>query len=174
MIRNIIYTLLFCLFVGSGVAQQKFPSIKGTTLDEKHLQIPINNGKTTIVAIAFHRDAEGLLKAWLNPLYDSFIKKEEGGNFDLAEYFDVNFVFIPLIQGFRKVADEFKQNTDPAFWPYILDTEKTDVKELQKQLGVTDNKHPYFYVVDSENKVTAFVSGSFSNQKLKILEDAAE
>ena len=174
MTRNIIYTLAVCFFIGKAIAQQQFPPVKGTTLDEKQLQIPQNNGKFSIVAIAFHRDAEGSLKNWLNPLYDSFIKKEEGNNFDLAEYYDVNFIFIPLIQGFRKVADEFKQNTDREFWPYILDTEKTDVKELQKQLGVTDNKHPHFYVLDKEGKIVTSVSGAFSKEKLAKLEDAAE
>jgi hypothetical protein len=171
--RRFIIVIGLLFMTAYGVAQQ-FPVIKGTTLDEKQLELPIHNGKFTIVAIAFHKDAEGSLKNWLNPLYDNFIKKEEGGAFDMAEYFDVNFVFIPLIQGFRKVADEFKKNTDPVFWPYILDTEKTDVKNLQKQLAVTDNTHPYFYVLDKDGKIVTSVNGAFSNEKLSKLEDATE
>ena len=119
--------------------------------------------------------AEDLLKQWLNPLYETFIKKEtQSSQFDMAEIYDVNFVFIPMIAGFKKMADDFKKGTDKAFWPYIMDTQKTDIKELQKSLGVKDTKIPYFYILNKEGKVIVSESGKFSNQKLEKLEQSIE
>ena len=152
-----------------------FPTMTGVLLDEKPITIPIKNNKGTILAIAYHRSAEDALKKWLNPLYNMFIvKKKEGSNFDMAEIYDVNFVFIPMISGFKKIANDFKAGTDKEFWPYIMDTEKTDVKELQKQLGATDNKIPYFYVLDKTGKIVHAQSGDFSEEKLEAMEEAVQ
>lgn len=164
------------LLMVTGVKAQKgkaFPNINGVSLNEKSMSLPIKNGKETIVAIAFHRGAEEELKKWLNPLYYTFIKKPAGSNkLDMAEIYDVNFVFIPMISGFKKIADDFKKGTEKEFWPYIMDTEKTDIKDVQKQLGVTDNKIPYFFVVDKNGKVLEMVSGDFKEEKVDQLEDA--
>lgn len=158
-----------------GQTGKTFPKITGSLLNDKSFSIPVNNEKYTVVAIAYHRDAEDFLKQWLNPLYENFIKKEsKGSNFDIAEINDVNFVFVPMISGFKKIADNFKKDTDKEFWPYILDTEKTDIKELQKELEVKDNKIPYFYVLNKEGKILAVESGKFTNQKLTRLEDVIE
>jgi hypothetical protein len=169
--------LLFGLMVISSAdfCAQVFPPIKGTTLDDKHMEIPARNGKNSIIGIAFNRDAEDALKQWLNPLYETFIKKEAAsGGFDLADFHDVNFVFIPMIAGFRRVADEFKNGTDKEFWPYIMDTEKTDVKALQQSLGVKDSHIPYFYAISPEGKILAETSGSYSDSKMEKLESAVE
>jgi hypothetical protein len=165
---------LFVLGVLTATAQKgkNFPAIKGTALDEKPISIPSKNGKYSLIAIAYHRGAEDDLKKWLNPLYDNFIKKEGGSNFDMADVYDVNFVFVPMISGFKRIADDFKSGTDKEFWSYIMDTEKTDIKELQKQLGVDDNKIPYFYVLDPEGKIVEAQSGKFSQAKMEKLEDA--
>ena len=152
-----------------------FPMVKGHTLDDKNLVIPELNGKYSVVAIAFNRDAEDLLKQWLNPLYGAFIKKEKGeSQFDIAELFDVNFVFIPLISGFKRIEADFKSNTDKGFWPYIMDTEKTDIKEVQKALGIENTKIPYFYILDKAGKIVASQSGKYSEVKLDVLEEAIE
>ncbi|MFO0358414.1 MAG: hypothetical protein ACK50A_15785 [Sphingobacteriaceae bacterium] len=164
------------LFLCLGVSAQKgktFPVITGTFLNGKSTTLPLKNGKETIVAIAFHKGAEDELKKWLNPLYYTFMKKPSKDNkFDMAEVYDVNFVFAPMIAGFKKIADDFKAGTDKEFWPYILDTEKTDIKGIQKQLGITDNKAPYFFVVDKDGKILEVQSGDFSDVKVDALEEA--
>lgn len=160
------------LFIKAQVGKP-FPFMDGILLNSKTISLPLKNNKYTVVAIAYHRGAEDELKKWLNPLYNLFIvKKESGSNFDMAEVYDVNFVFIPMISGFKKIAEDFKAGTDKEFWPYIMDTEKTDIKELQKQLGVSDNKIPYFYVLDKSGKIVAAQSGNFSEEKLDALEEA--
>ena len=174
MKKIIAVTLLALTLNLSAQKGKKFPDVKGITLDEKASALPVKNGKFTIVAIAFHRGAEDDLKKWLNPLYDNFMKKEKKANFDMAEIYDVNFIFVPMISGFKKIAQDFKNGTDKEFWPYIMDTEKTDVKELQKQLGVEDNKIPYFYVLDKDGKIVEAQSGKFSEAKMEKLADAIE
>lgn len=174
--KTLLVIFGFVLSVGLSAQSGKiFPSVKGSTLDDKTMSLPIKNGKYTVLAIAYHRDAEDDLKKWLNPLYDNFMKKEKGStNFDLAEVYDVNFVFVPMISGFKRIAEDFKKGTDKSFWPYIMDTEKTDIKDLQKQLGVEDNKIPYFYILDKDGKIIESQSGKFTEQKMEKLEDAIE
>lgn len=174
--NKILITLL--TFLGLMLSAQKgkmFPAVNGILLNEKTCSLPIKNGKFTIVAIAYNRDAEDFLKQWLNPLYDNFMKKEKGtSNFDMAELYDVNFIFVPMIAGFKRIAEDFKKGTDKEFWPYILDTEKTDIKELQKQLEVKDNRIPYFYVINKEGFIMTSESGKFNEQKMQRLEEAIE
>jgi len=176
MIKQTITSFIVSVLLFSAISKaQIFPVIRGVTLEEKPVSLPIKNGKFSVIAIAFHRGAEDDLKKWLNPLFESFIKTEETkGGFDMAEIHDVNFAFIPLIAGFKRVADDFKKDTDKQFWAYIIDTEKTDVKSLQEKLGIQDNKIPYFFVLDATGKVVASQSGKYSASKLEKLESAVE
>ncbi|MDI9341041.1 MAG: hypothetical protein QM534_10775 [Sediminibacterium sp.] len=174
---KIIASFILLCAVYAGVAQKGeiFPVINGKTLNDKTMSLPIKNGKQSIVAIAFHRGAEEDLKKWLNPLYYTFIKKPKGQtNFDMAEIYDVNFTFVPMISGFKKIADDFKASTDKEFWPYILDTEKSDIKAIQKQLKITDNKIPYFFVLDKDGKILEVQSGAYKENKVEKLEEACE
>lgn len=166
--------LLYCI---AGNAQNKvsFPNIKGISLEGKEVSIPVNNGKFSLIAIAFSRKAEDDLRRWLNPLYETFVHKEKNSNgFSPAEVNDVNFYFIPLISGFKKFADDFKKGTDKEFWQYIVDTEKTDVKEIHKKLELKTDDTPYFFILDQDGKVVEMQSGTYQSSKLDKLEDAVE
>ena len=101
---------------------------------------------------------------------------KEGGtkNFDVAEIYDVNFVFIPVIAGLKNVIADFKASTDKEFWPYIMDTQKTDIKKLRETLKAKDEKIPYFYVLEDSGKIIEMVSGAFKEDKMDKLEAAAE
>lgn len=159
----------------AGMAQigKQFPVLQGSLLNDKPISLPISNGKYTVVGIVYNRDAEDALKKWLNPMYDAFIDKDKGP-MDMSDSKDVNFVFVPMIKGLKWVREEFKSGTDKEYWQYIMDTEKADVKIMQKELGVTDNKIPYFYVLDKNGKIIATQSGSYNEQKLEKLEEATE
>ena len=152
-----------------------FPEISGQTLADKYIELPIKNGKKTVVGIAYSRAAEGDLKKWLNPLYNTFMVKEGSTkNFDVAEIYDVNFVFIPVIAGLKNVIADFKASTDKEFWPYIMDTQKTDIKKLRETLKAKDEKIPYFYVLEDSGKIIEVVSGAFKEDKMDKLEAVAE
>lgn len=175
--KNLVFlvTMLMLTVKSHSQVGKVFPAIDGTLLNEQSIHLPMQNDKYSIIAIAYHKDAEDFLKQWLNPLYENFIKKETTGTgFDLGEVNDVNFVFIPMISGFKRIAENFKKDTDKEFWPYILDTEKTDIKQVQKFLEVKDNTLPYFYVLDKSGKVLVVESGKFTNQKLNHLDEVIE
>lgn len=173
--KNIALIILSVIYLHTNAQKGKqFPEIVGSDLNDKAMSLPFKNGKTTIVAIAFHRGAEDELKKWLNPLYYTFIKKsDKKNNFDMAEVYDVNFVFIPMISGFKKIKEDFKSGTQKEFYPYVMDTEKSDIKAHQKALGVADNKIPYIFVVDKNGKITEMQSGNFKEDKVDKIEDAA-
>jgi hypothetical protein len=166
--------IFFLTYVVIAQKGQAFPAVNGILLNDKPMSLPIKNGKETIVAIAFHRGAEDELKKWLNPLYYTFMKKadKKDNKFDMAEVYDVNFVFVPMISGFKMISDDFKASTQKEFWPYILDTQKTDVKGMQKQLGLKDNKIPYFFTLDKDGKITSMQSGEYSEAKVDAMEEA--
>lgn len=174
--KNLITLLALCITLNTAAQKGKmFPVMNGIDLNDKAVAIPNKNGKQTIVAIAYHRGAEDALKKWLNPLYHTFIKKEKAtGNFDVSELYDVNFAFVPMISGFKKIANDFKSGTEKEFWPYIIDTEKSDINAIREQLGAKDNKIPYFYVLDKDGKILEVVSGEYTEEKMDKLEEAAE
>lgn len=170
-------TLVLFLYSFASWAQKGkvFPEMKGTSLADKSISLPFKNNKYSIIAIAYNRDAETDLKKWIQPMYNLFIKKEKSeGTIDVSELYDVNFVFIPLISGFKKHADEFKKGIDKELWPYILDTEKTDIKALEKILEVKDSKIPYFYVLDKTGKILEVENGKYEDAKLDKIDDAIE
>lgn len=172
LLITILLSLSFCTFSQKGM---QFPDISGKSLSDKYVGLPVKNNKTSVVGIAYNRAAETELKKWLNPLYNTFIPKPgDSKTFDVAEIYDVNFIFIPMIAGFKKVTEDFKASTDKEFWPYIMDTEKTDIKSLKEKLGVKDDKIPYFYVLDKDGKIIESVNGKFSEEKMDKLEAAAE
>jgi len=176
MLKRLIFSGLVLFGTMSFIAQKgkSFPALKGATLNDKTISIPIKNDKYTVLAIAFDRKAEDALKRWLNPLYETFIQEagKSDNTIDIAEVYDVNFVFVPLISGFKRIADDFKSNTDKSFWPYVMDTEKTDIRAVQKSLGVKDDEIPYFYVIDKAGVILEFQSGSYTQAKMDKLEAA--
>lgn len=152
-----------------------FPMMVGSTLENKGTSLPVKNGKQTIVAVAFNKSAETELKKWLNPLYNTFMVKASGPKtIDVSTVYDVNFVFVPMINGLKKVAEEFKNGTDKAFWPYIMDTEKTDMKDVELILGVKDKKIPYIFVLDKNGIVLDVQTGDYSESKIDAMEEAIE
>lgn len=175
MKKHIIALFMSVALVSFAQKGETMPAINGVTLEGKNVTLPIKNGKYSIIGMAYHRGAEEELKKWLNPLYYAFVKKPTGKKtFDVSEIYDVNFSFIPMISGFKKIADDFKASTQKEFWPYIVDTEKTDIKTIKKQLGVKDDRIPYFYVLDKNGKIIEVQSGEYSEKKVSALEDAMD
>lgn len=149
-----------------------FPTIIGETLDGKAISLPIKNNKKTIVAWVFSRSAEDELKKWLNPLYSTFMDKPKGKPAFGQTVYDVNFVFIPLIGGLKKVREDFKATTDKGFWPFIMDTDKFDMKLQADLLGIKDKSIPYIMVLDKDGKILDTQSGNYSEDKEEKIEEA--
>ena len=115
------------------------------------------------------------MKKWMNPLCQAFVNTDKDGKkHDMDMSHDVNFMFVPFISGFFDIAEAYQKNTDKSFWPYVMDTKKTDVKEVQKKLGIKDNKIPYFFMLDESGKIIAVESGDYKADKISRLEDSLD
>jgi hypothetical protein len=169
-----ILSALLLLFVLNSQAQQvgkTFPKINGFDLSDKALTLPQKNGKYTIVAIAYLREAEPEMRKWLNPLFEEFVNKDKGA-LDMSDGHDVNFYFVPMISGLKNAKMDYKNNTDKGFWPYVMDTDKYDIKGMQKELGVENPKIPYFYVLDKDGKIVNVQSGKYTEEKMEQMGEA--
>ena len=153
----------------------QFPLLVGHTLEGSSISLPDKAAKKfTIIGICFKRTAEDALKTWINPMYETFVAKADESNFgDIANYYDVNYYFIPLISGFKKAANDFKSNTQKELWKNIIDCD-TDIKLLKEQLKPTDDSAPYFFVLDLKGKIVEVVSGKFTEDKMEKLQDAMD
>lgn len=174
--KQLLIILAF-IFSFSSFAQIKkaFPTLSGHTLDGPAVTIPLaGTKKFTIVGICYKRAAEEDLKTWIQPMYDVFVAKPNATDyFDVANYYDVNYFFIPLISGFKKAAADFKASTQPELWKNVIDCD-TDIKLLKTQLNPADDGVPYFYVIDTNGKITEVVSGKYTEAKMDKLQEAID
>jgi len=171
-------SIISALFLSlSFFAQTKgtFPVLEGHTLEGAAIKLPLaGTKKFTIIGICFKRSAEENLKTWIQPMYDTFVAKANGTDyFDVANYYDVNYYFIPLISGFKKAASDFKAATQKDLWKNVIDCD-TDINTLKAQLKPADENVPYFYVLDTNGKIIEVVSGKFTEDKMDKIEEAID
>lgn len=168
--------LLGTLFTISAFSQKgNFPALAGHTLEGSAINLPLaGTKKFTIIGICFKRSAEDDLKTWIQPMYETFVAKANGSDyFDVANYYDVNYYFVPLISGFKKAASDFKAATQKDLWKNVIDCD-TEIAVLKAQLKPANEDVPYFYVLDTNGKITEVVSGKFTEDKMDKLEEAID
>lgn len=168
--------LLGTLFTISAFSQKgNFPPLAGHTLEGSAINLPLaGTKKFTIIGICFKRSAEDDLKTWIQPMYETFVAKANGSDyFDVANYYDVNYYFVPLISGFKKAASDFKAATQKDLWKNVIDCD-TEIAVLKAQLKPANEDVPYFYVLDTNGKITEVVSGKFTEDKMDKLEEAID
>lgn len=175
MKKIIIILAIITSTLVSAQIKSVFPALSGHTLEGTAISIPLaNTKKFTIVGICYKRSAEEDLKTWIQPMYDVFVAKPNAGDyFDVANYYDVNYFFIPLISGFKKAAADFKASTQPDLWKNVIDCD-TEIKLLKSQLKPSSDDIPYFYVIDTNGKITEVVSGKYSEQKMDKIQEAID
>jgi hypothetical protein len=168
---------VFVLFFSMSFQAQKgnFPALAGHTLEGTAINLPLSGTtKFTIVGLCFKRSAEEDLKTWIQPMYETFVAKANKTDFfDVANYYDVNYFFIPLISGFKKAAADFKAATQKDLWKNVVDCD-TDIAVLKAQLKPADESVPYFYVIDTKGKIIEIVSGKFTEDKMDKLQEAID
>lgn len=170
------YTIIALFLSLSVFAQNKtFPILNGHTLEGTSITLPLpGTKKFTIVGICYKRSSEEDLKTWIQPMYDVFVAKPNATDyFDVANYYDVNYYFIPLISGFKKAASDFKASTQKELWKNVIDCD-TDINVLKAQLKPGDEGIPYFYVIDTNGKVVEVVSGKYTEAKMDKIQEAID
>ncbi|MFO0323333.1 MAG: hypothetical protein ACK504_13005 [Bacteroidota bacterium] len=172
------FSICFCLCLASqhyAQIKKSFPNLSGHTLEGSAISLPEKSAKKfTIIGICYKRSAEDALQTWIQPMYDVFVAKANKTDyFDVANYFDVNYYFIPLISGFKKAASEFKDRTQKEIWANVIDCD-TDIKVLKKTLNPSDDAQPYFYVIDLTGKILEVVSGKYTEAKMDKIQEAID
>ena len=171
-------SILLALIISITLSAQKktgFPTLNGHTLEGKAITLPIaDTKKFTIIGLCYKRSSEEELKTWIQPMYDVFVAKAKGTDyFDVANYYDVNYFFIPLISGFKKAANDFKAATQQDLWKNVIDCD-TDIKFLKSELKPTDDGIPYFYVIDMSGKIVEVVTGKYTEEKIDKIQEAID
>lgn len=165
--------------INTSFGQQAFPELSGKTLEDKKITLPLkNNGKYTLLGIAYSKKAEDQLKTWFQPVYNTFIQ-EPGKTLFPTENYNVSIYFIPMITGIAqsaggKIENKMKENIDKSLQPYVLIYEG-EVKTYRTSLNMTEKDQPYFFVLDPKGHVVYTCTGSYTEEKFeKILEIVEE
>ena len=173
--KTIITLIALVLTLNISAQKTQFPTLAGHTLEGTAISLPLaGTKKFSIVGICYKRSAEDELKTWIQPMYDVFVAKANSGDFfDVANYYDVNYFFIPLISGFKKAAADFKAATQKDLWKNVIDCD-TDITLLKTQLKPSDDGTPYFYVIDTNGKIVETVSGKYTEAKMDKIQEAID
>ena len=171
---KIIIPLMCMLIVVPGYAQvgEKFPEIETELLTNDKVVLPqTDDGKYTLVGLAWSKKAEDDLNGWLQPVYDMFINQ----NTFIPVDYNVNIYFMSVFSGVNKsaynsVKTKVKEALDPELIPHVL-FYKGDFDEYRKKLKLKDKSVPYFFVVDENGKIVHATSGKYSDKKLSKMED---
>jgi hypothetical protein len=155
-----------------------FPEMEAVTFDKKQLKLPADvKGKFTIIGMCFNKDAEGDLQTWLNPLYNAYVVKHEGGNaaFGAPEQADIYFYLMPKFSLLNQITqgtsqDKIKSQTDKAFWANCM-FYLAGLKEYKAALEVEKTDQPFIYVLDKEGKIVHVEKGVCNEKKLSAIDD---
>lgn len=153
-----------------------FPVLKARTFNGTEVVIPFPaDGKRTVVGLAFSAKAEADLKSWLQPAYDEFLAKPQGGVFGAAEGFEGNLYFIVMAgqTGATLLEQRAKGKVDPELQKHLI-IFGGDSAPWIKALDIKDKNVPYFLILDEKGEVVHQTSGAYSEQKMEKLSSLAE
>jgi hypothetical protein len=170
-----LMALSLCMFTAVQAQKGKmFPSLSGTTLQDKEVSLPKDTkGKFTVVGVAYSQKADEALKGWFQPVYETFIQDSE---------YDVNTYFIGMISGIKEtvagtIEKKMKKGVDPVLHKHML-LYKGGIGDYKDQLGLKEKDTPYFFLLDKDGKIVYTTSGSYADAKLEkaeeIIEEASE
>ena len=114
------FALIICTSFGQ--VGKPFPELPGKTLDNREIVVPTDTqDKLTIVGMAYSKKSEDILKGWYEPMFNKFVLKR--GIMD--HLYDVNFFFIPMYTGAKKMAyeismDKMRESNRKDLYPYLL------------------------------------------------------
>jgi len=174
MLKKLIITTLF--FVSGAVAMaQSFPSMPCTSLEGKKVNLPVdNNGKTTILGMAFSQKAEKELATWYQPAYTAFLEKPDPNAIIPMDSYDVNCYFVPVFSGVLQAAagqaeKKMKEGLDKSLQANVL-LFKGNADAIKSTLKIDKTDSPWFFVIDNTGKVLYTTFGAYSDSKMEAIE----
>lgn len=148
-----------------------FPQLEGETLEGNTVVLPNDkNDKLTIVALAYSKKSEDLLKTWYTPMYDKFVLQR--GIFD--HLYDVHLFMIPMYTGAKKMAydatmNQLRDSHRQDLFPYLL-FYKGDIDRFVDVLHMDDKTQPYLFIIDEDGAVIYHTRGLFTEKKMEEIE----
>ena len=150
MIKKLILSCFIAASVFSASAQATFPTMECTTLQGKKIVLPkeSNNGKITVLGMAFSQKAEKDLASWYQPAYSTFIEKADANAIIPMDSYDVNCYFVPVFSGVMQAAagqaeKKMKEGIDKSLHANIL-LFKGKAEEIKSTLKIDKTDTPWF------------------------------
>lgn len=166
---------LLLVIATSTFAQTTFPAMECTSLEGKKVSLPKdNNGKITVLGMAFSQKAEKELSTWFQPAYSNFIEKPDPNAIIPMDVYDVNCYFVPVFSGVMqaaagKVEKKMKEGLDKSLQSNVLSF-KGKADDIKKTLNINKDDSPWIFVVDAAGKVLYSTFGAFSESKMEEIE----
>jgi hypothetical protein len=169
-----LLTLIYCALapvVAMAQTGAAFPPITGMTLEDKEITIPTDTqNKITIVGMAYSKKSEDILRGWYEPMFNKFVLKR--GIMD--HLYDVNFFFIPMYTGGKKLAydasiKQMKESNRKDLFPYLL-FYKGELSPYTEVLKMEEKELPYLFIIDENGKIIYHTKGLFSEKKMEEIE----
>jgi hypothetical protein len=175
---KILSVLIFIFNTALAQEGQKYPAMSGDDLHDKHTALPQNNGKVSLIAIAYSEESEAYLKDWRQPLFDLFVQAPGTDLFEFDAY-DANLKFVVLLTGIKKAAEgkvrsKMEDNVQEHWKEHIVIIKgKTLDHYPTLHLGKTKGERvkPYFFLLDKSGKIVYATSGEYTTEKQQELED---
>lgn len=156
---------------------EMYPNMSGDNLLQKNVNLPIKNGKPTLIALAYSEKSEDDLKAWRAELFNLFIQAPGTNLFDFEPY-DGNVKFVVLLMGINKVAagkvkTKLEENVKDHWKEHIVVVKGKNIDHYPSlDLGKAKKERtkPYFYLLDKNGKIVYATSGAYTKEKAAELE----
>jgi|GEM_PF-447518 len=165
--------LLFCLAIlGHAQIGEKYPSMSGENLLRKNVNLPINNGKVTLIALAYSEKSDEDLKQWRTALFDLFIQAPGTDLFDFDPY-DGNVKFVVLLMGVNKIAagkvkSKLEDGVKEHWKEHIVVVKGKNIDNYPSlDLGKAKKERikPYFFLLDKQGQIVYATSGAYTKEK---------
>ena len=120
--------------------------------------------------MAYSKKSEDILKGWYEPMFNKFVLKR--GIMD--HLYDVNFFFIPMYTGAKKMAyeismDKMRESNRKDLYPYLL-FYKGELEPYVSVLKMEEKELPYLFIIDRDGKVLYRTKGLYSEKKMEEIE----
>jgi hypothetical protein len=175
MIKKLILSAAFFSVLSLSQAQTAFPAMECKSLDGKTIVLPKNNdGKMTVLGMAFSQKAEKELSTWFQPAYSTFIEKGDPNAVIPMDSYDVNCYFVPVFSGVLQAAagkaeKKMKEGMDKSLQSNVL-VFKGKADEIKSTLKIDKTDSPWFFVIDAAGNVLYTTSGAFTEAKMEEIE----
>lgn len=145
-----------------------FPTIAAETLAGNKMSYPDSiMGKTTLISIAFVREAQSQIDSWANPFETRFQGRE-----------DIRYYEIPMLSGKWKLMSFFidggMRSGIPKGKHNNVSTYYGDLRPYLTALNIQDTDLAYLFLLDDQGKIQWHDQGFASEEKLQQLYHTCE